>query len=102
MVRYPKGGSARNGDPSQCHDAAKQDFTPLEREVTNTVLRYGDNNNQRPCVVEIWHRMPEHSIDSISPRMKRLVSKGKLIKYPKEPRGNRYGKLRKQFVYTVT
>ena len=99
MTTYPGGAKARHTDPSPSHEAAARlDVTKLEAEVVETVRKYG--RNQRLCVVEIWKRMPDHSIDSISPRMKRLVAKGRLVRHPKEPRANRYGNLRKQLVYS--
>ena len=99
MPVYPDGGSARHSDPSPSHEAAARlDVTKLEGAVLETVRKYG--RNQRLCVVEIWKRMPEHPIDSISPRMKKLVGKGRLLQHPKEPRANRYGNLRNQLVYS--
>jgi predicted transcriptional regulator len=98
MPTYPDGGSARHTDPSTSHAAAMGDFSALEWEVAETVRKYGKH---RPmCVVEIWHKLPDHSVDAISPRMTHLVRKGLLIEHPKQPRANRYGKLRKQLVYS--
>ena len=40
------------------------------------------------------------TIDYVSPRMCRLVEKGKLIEHPKEPRANRGGKTQEAKVYS--
>lgn len=106
MTTYPDGGSARKGDPSTAHEAAMQNFTNLEWAVAECVRLHGKGGARRLCVVEIFDivhpKYPDMfpSIDYVSPRMVRLVEKGKLIVHPKEPRANRGGKTRKQLVYS--
>jgi hypothetical protein len=106
MTTYPDGGSARHTDPSQSHEAAMRNFTPLEWGVAEAVRLHGKGGARRLCVVEIFDIVhasdPDMfpSIDYVSPRMTHLVQKGRLIRHPKEARANRGGRSRKQYVYS--
>jgi len=103
MPTYPDGGSARHTDPSTSHEAANQDFRTLKWEVGEIVRLHGRGGQRTLCCVEIHALLggnAVHPIDSISPRLKDLVRDGVLIRHPKEPRGNRYGNLKKQLVYS--
>jgi hypothetical protein len=95
-------GRYRSTDPDTSRDAAERiDATAMENEVLVVVKRYGPPYGPPMCVVDIWKRLQNHPIDSISPRMKRLVEKGLVAWLGKEPRANRYDNVVSQNVYSA-
>jgi predicted transcriptional regulator len=93
---------ARGTDPETSHEAAARvPVSDLEERVARIVRIYGPPRGLPMCVVEIHARLPELSIDTVSPRMIRLVEKGLLTCLGKQPRANRYGNIRSQLVYTA-
>jgi hypothetical protein len=93
---------ARNTDPDTSHEAAeKLDTTALEAKVYRVLRLYGPPRGKPMCVVEIWHHLPELSVDTISPRMCQMVKKGFIILLGKEPRGNRHNRIVSQQVYAI-
>lgn len=98
--KEPEPGLARSSNPSTSHLAAKYiDASKLEEKVLQIVKRYGPPRGRPMCVVEIHAKLPELSIDSISPRMKQLVKKGFLRCVGREARANRHGNTRSQQIY---
>ena len=97
-------GRARNDDPSQSHDAAARiDATGLNHRVLVVIRMHGPPRGLALCVAEIWKNyLPELSVDTISPRMVQLEELGLIVCLGKEPRPNRYGNVRKQYVYACT
>lgn len=93
-------GLARWSDPDTSHEAAERvDTTRIESLVVSVLARFGPPRGQPMCVVEIWQRLPQFSVDTISPRMRPLVTKGLVIDLGKQPRASRHGKIRNQHVY---
>jgi hypothetical protein len=102
--KYSSGDDAfaRRTDPDTSHDAAaRMRDTGVEQRVAHVVRLYGPPRGLPMCAVEIHARLPELSIDSVSPRLKQMTKKGLLICLGKQPRPNRYGNLRSQLVYTA-
>jgi hypothetical protein len=98
---YDPGGYRRT-DPSTSRDAAEGiDASRLENEFLAALKRYGPPYGPSMCVVEIWHRLPHLTIDTVSPRPVKLVEKGLIVCLGKERRISRYGKLKKQKVYSA-
>ncbi len=90
---------ARHTDPaSSWRAAASIETKGIEAEIIE-VLRI--NKGPPMCTVAIHAKLSHHPIDSISPRMSRMVTKGLIMCCGEEPRANRYGKLRKQLVYDI-
>jgi hypothetical protein len=100
----PIRGGSRGDDPSHVHDtAARIDASHLCQMVLRVIRMHGPPHGLALCVAEIWKNyLPELSVDTISPRMVQLEELGLIVCLGKEPRPNRYGNVRKQFVYMCT
>jgi hypothetical protein len=96
-------GRSRRTDPSTSHEAGDRlDTTQLQQMVLDVVRYYGGRSNDTAlCVVQIHNRLPQLSIDTISPRMKPLTILGLLECLGKQPRANRHGRVRAQLVYRL-